>query len=69
MSETELCPQALHKLAGDAAFPAEMESNNDSKKFSRMMRLKETHILALWTFLYVGIEVTVGGEPFILPSS
>jgi len=51
---------ALHNLAGDASFPAEEDPGN-TNKFRWMMALKETHVIALWTFLYAGIEVTIGG--------
>jgi fucose permease len=35
-----------------------------------MMRIKETHVFAFWTFLYVGIEVTISGRvsPFDIKS-
>lgn len=38
-------------------------ANDSSKsKYKQMFRLKELHLLALFIFIYVGIEVTVGGN-------
>lgn len=47
---------------GDGAHMTGGAANDSSKsKYKQMFRLKELHLLALFIFIYVGIEVTVGG--------
>ncbi|EED85044.1 predicted protein [Postia placenta Mad-698-R] len=48
---------------GDGAHMTGGAANDSSKsKYKQMFRLKELHLLALFIFIYVGIEVTVGGN-------
>lgn len=35
-------------------------------KYREMFKLKALHILALFTLVYVGVEVTIGGESISL---
>jgi fucose permease len=36
-------------------------------KYKEMFKLKALHILAFFTLVYVGVEVTIGGELISLP--
>lgn len=37
------------------------ESESEESKYKQIFRLRELHLLALFIFIYVGVEVTVGG--------
>ncbi|KDQ09343.1 hypothetical protein BOTBODRAFT_117278 [Botryobasidium botryosum FD-172 SS1] len=49
-----------HVLAKTGVVTAS-ESSNKGGKMKQMMKLKTVHILALFIFVYVGVEVTIGG--------
>ncbi|KZS91217.1 MFS general substrate transporter [Sistotremastrum niveocremeum HHB9708] len=41
--------------------PFESTSTNRTNKFKRLVKLKTMHLIALWAFVYVGVEVSIGG--------
>jgi fucose permease len=41
-------------------------SGRNENKFKSILGMKGVHILACFAFVYVGIEVTIGGELHIL---
>ena len=47
----------LHAIGQKAV---ETSTSSDSK-YTQIFRQKIVHLLALWTLVYVGVEVTVGG--------
>lgn len=50
-------------------FVPEKEVDEKSNKYSQLLRLKSVHLLTLFLVLYVGTEVTIGGEINISSSS
>lgn len=40
----------------------EVRSTRDSQSFSVILRMPHVHILAAFVFIYVGVEVTIGGQ-------
>ncbi len=52
----------LHALSGETSPQIDSSAVNNSNKFARVMGLREVHILSVWAFLYVGVEVTTGGK-------
>jgi len=50
-----------HTLAKTGVVAAETNALNASGKMKQIMKVKIVHILALFTFVYVGVEVTIGG--------
>ena len=47
---------------GQAPDPSDAERDNGDNKYRQIFRLKEVHLLALFILIYVGVEVTLGGE-------
>ena len=43
--------------------PAGEKGTSESSQFSQIFRLREVHLLAFFILVYVGVEVTAGGEP------
>lgn len=39
----------------------------DSNKYKQVLGLKEVHILAMFSLIYVGVEVTMGGACSMAP--
>ena len=37
-------------------------ANNEDNKYRQIMRLREVHLLAFFILIYVGTEVTLGGQ-------
>ena len=48
--------------SADLAQPSPPTGATQSSKFGQMMKLKSLHIMAIFIFIYVGVEVTIGGE-------
>ena len=42
--------------------PAGEKGTNESSQFNQIFRLREVHLLAFFILVYVGVEVTAGGE-------
>lgn len=42
--------------------PAGEKGTSESSQFKQIFRLREVHLLAFFILVYVGVEVTVGGE-------
>jgi hypothetical protein len=42
--------------------PAGEKGTSESSQFNQIFRLREVHLLAFFILVYVGVEVTVGGE-------
>ena len=42
--------------------PIEVDTSGRSK-YKQMLRVPAVHYLAVWTILYTGVEVTLGGTP------
>jgi len=51
--------EELYKDSGDQR--TETETVDESGKYGQILRLKAVHLLAAFAFLYVGVEVTLGG--------
>lgn len=52
--------------AGQEPVPAEPQTEAAQKgKYQQILSLKAVHFLALFTIIYIGVEVTVGGEPVL----
>ena len=59
-SATDLCATELMASAGYEQPDA--GSANETSKYRQLMRLPTVHLTALFCFIYVGTEVTLGGE-------
>jgi fucose permease len=42
--------------------PVGEKGTSESSQFNQIFRLKEVHLLAFFILVYVGVEVTVGGQ-------
>lgn len=49
----------------DAGQAAE-EAGANENLYHQIMRLKEVHYLAIFSLIYVGVEVSIGGGPHIV---
>lgn len=48
--------------------PGEQEDTSSGSKYKQMMGLPAVHLLTIWTVIYVGVEVTLGGMRLVLSS-
>lgn len=42
-------------------------ANHEESKYRQIFRLREVHFLAIFILIYVGVEVTLGGEFHLVP--
>ena len=47
--------------SGDSGEVTAVSNAESWKKMNQIMKVKAIHMLALWAFIYVGLEVTIGG--------
>lgn len=59
---TMIIPFYLDLLRQIGKSTLDSASADNSNKFRKMMKLKATHLLAIWAFVYVGVEVSIGGK-------
>ena len=70
--EHDLLPDLIEVAATDEHAPATpINSNADTlKKMNQIMRVKAVHMLALWAFIYVGLEVgRLRRRQFLIPDA
>ena len=46
---------------GQAPAREEAEESGSGSKYSQMFKLTSLHLMAVFTLIYVGVEVTIGG--------
>lgn len=49
------------KEAGEIV-PDHVENTSGDSKYTQMLRVRAVHLLALFLILYIGVEVTIGGQ-------
>ena len=42
--------------------PTTADPGNEGNKYRQIFRLREVHLLAAFLLVYVGVEVTIGGQ-------
>ena len=47
---------------GGEIIPDKPDNPSEEGKYSQLLRLKATHLLALFLLVYIGVEVTIGGK-------
>ena len=53
-------PAALAEIG--QAPPREETEENGGSKYGQMFKLKSLHLMAVFILIYIGVEVTLGGE-------
>ena len=59
---TPLMLYVTEALAEIGQEPEDHGSANEGSKYKQIFRLRELHLLAFFILIYVGIEVTLGGN-------
>jgi fucose permease len=54
--------RVLEELMADAGFESDEADAAGSNKYKQLMGMKAVHLMAVWALIYVGVEVTLGGE-------
>lgn len=50
------------EVMADAGIEPGDQDTAGSNKYRQLMGMRAVHLIAIWALLYVGIEVTLGGE-------
>ena len=63
-----LCLRCAECLAEIGQAPSEDAAENNSSSsnniYAQVFKLKSVHLLAVFILVYIGVEVTIGGERF-----